>query len=293
MNFATVLDVASFLKVSWNLVKRIDKENLQRRYSKPKLKAVTHIAIDEFAFRKGHRYNTVVMDLMTGQVLFVGDGRSASTLDPFWKCLKSSGANIQAVAIDMWPAYIDAVTRNLPEALIVYDRFHITRILNEHLSNIRRELYQEETDVHNRKLLKCTRWLLLKHHSNLNDEQDERERLEQAIADNKPLAVAYYLKEELGLLWQQENIEAARKFLGQWVGKAIASGINRLRQFAESLLSHRDGIFNWYYHHISTGPLEGLNNKIKVLKRKAYGYRDSEYFMLKIYALHSNRWYAL
>jgi transposase len=293
LRFATVLDVASFLKVSWNLVKRIDKENLQRRYSKPKLKAVTHIAIDEFAFRKGHKYNTVVMDLMTGQVLFVGEGRSASTLEPFWKRLKASGAQIQAVAMDMWPAYIEAVSSNLPQAAIVYDRFHITRILNDHLSNIRRELYREEIDLNNRKLLKGTRWLLLKNHSNLNDEKHEKERLEQAIAINKPLAVAYYLKEELSLLWKQESVESARKFLGQWVAKAIASGISRLKQFAKSLLAHRDGIFNWYHHQISTGPLEGLNNKIKVLKRKAYGYRDNEYFKLKIYALHSAQWYAL
>ena len=230
---------------------------------------------------------------MTGQVLFVGEGRSASTLDPFWKRLKVSGAQIQAVAMDMWPAYIDAVSRHLTEALIVYDRFHITRILNENLSNIRRELYREETDVNHRKLLKGTRWLLLKNQSNLNDDKDEKKRLEQAIAVNKPLAAAYYLKEELSLLWKQEGVEAARKFLGRWVARAIASGISRLKQFAKSLLAHRNGIFNWYTHQISTGPLEGLNNKIKVLKRKAYGYRDNEYFKLKIYALHSTRWYAL
>ena len=293
LRFATIQDVASFLKVSWNLVKRIDKENLQRRYSKPKLKTVTHIAIDEFAFRKGHKYNTVAMDLKTGQVLFVGEGRRASTLDPFWKRLKSSGAQIQAVAMDMWPAYIDAVSRHLPKASIVYDRFHIIRIFNEHLSNIRRELYREETDINHRKLLKGTRWLLLKNQSNLDDKKDERKRLEQAISVNKPLAVAYYLKEELGLLWKQDNVESARKFLGRWVARAISSGISRLKLFAKSLLAHREGIFNRYHHRISTGPLEGLNNKIKVLKRKAYGYRDNEYFKLKIYALHSTRWYAL
>ena len=293
LRFATVQDVSSILKVSWNLVKRIDKENLQRQYSKPKLKHVKYLAIDEFAVQKGHKYNTVVMDLESCQVLFVGEGRQASVLDSFWRRLKSSGARIEAVAIDMWPAYIEAVSSNLPHTLIVFDRFHITRILNDHLSEIRRELYREESNADKKKLLKGTRWLLLKHNHNLNEKYDEKERLELAIAVNKPLATAYYLKEELGLLWRQETLEQAKIFFGQWVAKAIASGIAKLKKFADTLLSHRDGIFNWYQHQISTGPLEGLNNKIKVLKRKAYGYRDMEYFKLKIYALHASSWYAL
>lgn len=293
LRFTTIHDVSCLLKVSWNTIKRIDKENLKRHYSKPKLKQVKQIAIDEFAVQKGHKYNTVVIDLASNQVLFVGEGRHAAVLDPFWKRIKCSGAQIEAVAIDMWPAYIEAVTTNLPKAAIVFDRFHITRTLNTHISEIRRELFREESDSDKKKLLKGTRWLLLKHNHNLRDEYDERERLEQAIAVNKPLAVAYYLKEELGLLWRQESVDQAKAFLGQWVARAIASGIAKLKKFTEMLLSHRDGIFNWYQHKISTGPLEGLNNKIKVLKRKAYGYRDMEYFMLKIYALHSTKWYAL
>lgn len=281
------------MKVSWNLVKRIDKENLQRRYSKPKLKHVKYVAIDEFAVHKGHKYNTVVMDLESGQVLFVGEGRQASVLEPFWRRVRSSGARIEAVAIDMWPAYIEAVSSNLPQAMLVFDRFHITRILNEHLSDIRRDLYRKESNTDKKKILKGTRWLLLKHHHNLNEKYDEKERLEQAIAINKPLATAYYLKEELGLFWEQKTLDQAKRFFGQWIAKAIASGINKLKKFADTLLSHREGIFNWYQHKISTGPLEGMNNKIKVLKRMAYGYRDMDYFKLKIYALHSSPGYAL
>ena len=293
LRFATVQDVSSYFKVSWNTVKRIDKENLQRHYSKPKLKHVKYLAIDEFAVHKGHKYNTVVMDIETSQVLFVGEGRKASVLGPFWRRLRGSGAKIEAVAMDMWPAYYEAVSSNLPNASIVFDRFHITRILNNHLSEIRRELFREESNADNKELLKGTRWLLLKNNDNLNEKYDEKERLEQAIAVNKPLAIAYYLKEELSLLWGQEILEKAKAFLGQWVAKAKASGIARLNKFADTLLNHREGIFNWYKHQISTGPLEGLNNKIKVLKRKAYGYRDMEYFRLKIYALHTSRWYAL
>lgn len=109
---------------------------------------------------------------------------------------------------------------------------------------------------------------------------------------NQPLATAYYLKEELKLIWQQKNKEDSQKVFGQWVAKAMASGINLLQKFVRSLLAHRNGIFNWYDFKISTGPLEGFNNKIKVMKRQGYGYRDKDFFKLKIYALHKSK-YAL
>jgi len=107
---------------------------------------------------------------------------------------------------------------------------------------------------------------------------------------NQPLATAYYLKEELKLIWQQANREECEKFFGQWIAKAFASGIKGLHKVANSLLSHRTGIFNWYDFRISSGPLEGFNNKIKVMKRQAYGFRDKEFFKLKIYALHKTKY---
>jgi len=136
-------------------------------------------------------------------------------------------------------------------------------------------------------MIKGTRWLLLKNNDNLNESKNEFDRLEAALSVNKPLATAYYLKEELRWLWLQDSMISCQKFLGQWVAKAIASGINELKKFAKTLLKHRFGIFNWYKFKISSGPLEGLNNKIKVMKRKAYGFRDIEFFKLKIYAIHS------
>ena len=109
---------------------------------------------------------------------------------------------------------------------------------------------------------------------------------------NRPLAIAYYLKEDLKQLWKQKDVDQSKSFPGSWVAKAIASGIQILKKFAHSLLAHRTGIFSWFINKISSGPLEGMNNKIKVLKRKAYGYGDMEYFILKIYNLHYIR-YAL
>ena len=258
--------------------------------SKPVLKNVEFIAIDEFAFQKGHKYQTVVYDLKAGRVIYVGAGRAEESLDKFWKRLRHSGAKIQAVAMDMWLPYFNAVQANLPEAKIVFDRFHIFKMMNQTMDEIRRALYHDEVFLNNRSVIKGIRWLLLKSNKNLNDEREERKQLEQALAINKPLAEAYYLKEELGQLWLQSTREEAEKFLTSWATRAWATTIQELRKFVKTLLGHRTGILNWFDFRISTGPLEGFNNKIKVLKRKAYGYRDMEYFALKIYALHENRY---
>ncbi len=140
--------------------------------------------------------------------------------------------------------------------------------------------------------MKGTRWLLLKNSGNLDAGAGESKRLEHALAINKPLATAYYLKEELKLLWGQKDKHGAKVFMGQWVAMAMASGIKIVKIFAKTLLKHRDGVFAWYVHKTSTGKLEGTNNKIKVMKRLAYGYRDMEFFKLKIMAIHNAK-YAL
>jgi transposase len=286
----TVQDVSELFKISWGTVKNIDKEYLQKHYSKPVLKNVEIIAIDEFAFQKGHKYQTVVYDLKVGRVIYVGAGRAEESLDRFWKRLRHSGAKIQAVAMDMWLPYFNAVINNIPEAKIVFDRFHIFKLMNETMDEVRRALYHDEVFLNNRSVIKGIRWLLLKNEKNLSEEKDERRQLEQALQINKPLAEAYYLKEELGQLWVQNTREEADKFLTSWATRAWATTIQELRKFVKTLLGHRTGILNWFDFRISTGPLEGFNNKIKVLKRKAYGYRDMEYFALKIYALHENRY---
>lgn len=290
LNYLTVQDLAILLKTSWGLIKEIDKAHLRKRYKTLALDQVEYIAIDEFSIRKGHTYMTVVMDLVTKRVIYVGQGRKAEVLDPLFKRIKQENIKLKAIAMDMWPAYIQAVTAYFPDVPIVFDRFHIESKLNQTLSDIRKGVFRDEADLNNRKLIKGTRWLLLKDSKNLVEDKNERQRLALALSINKPLAMAYYLKEELRLLWKQNTVEEAKTFLGRWVAKAIASGIKGLIKFAHSLLGHRSGIFNWFENRISTGPLEGTNNKIKVLKRKAYGYRDLDYFILKIYNLHANKY---
>ena len=287
----TIEDVAYNVKMNWNTIKNIEKQYLNEHYSKPSLHEVSRIAIDEFAVLKGHVYMTVVLDRDSGRVLFVGKDRSKESLDEFWKRVKRSGAKIKAVAIDMWPAYIGSVVENCPEADIVFDHFHIIKMLNQKLDEIRRDLFRDETLYNKRSLIRGTRWLLLKNQDNLSETASAR--LNEALAVNQPLATAYYLKEELRLLWDQNGIEQAWDFLKSWVKKAYESGLVKLREFANTLMAHYTGILNWYKHRISTGKLEGFNNKIKVLKRKAYGYRDFDFFILKIHALHLSRYELL
>ena len=286
----TIKDVAAHLRVSWDIIKDIQKRHLTRRFSRPKLKGLSQIAIDEISTGKGHRYLTVVLNLSTGAVVFVGDGKGADSLKPFWRGLKASKANIQAVAIDMSPAYIRAVTDNLPKAALVFDRFHIIKLFNEKLSDLRRQLYHELNDPFEKRLLKGTRWLLLKNPDNLNENRSEPQRLEKALEINKPLAAAYYMKEELRQFHAQENKEKARAFLIDWIWDAGTSGIRMLRQFARTVAVHMEGILAYYDYRISTGPLEGTNNKIKTMKRQAYGFRDQEFFKLKIMSLHTTRY---
>lgn len=287
----TILDVAQHLGISWDVVKDIQKRDLSRRYSKPNLKNLRKIAIDEIAVGKGHRYMTVVLDLDTGAVVFVGDGKGGDALKPFWKRLRRSRTRIEAVAMDMSPAYHDAVSTHLPEATIVYDHFHVIKLFNDRLSDLRRSLYHQAEDAQ-KKVLKGSRWLLLKAPENLDPDRNEKVRLEEALQINKPLAVAYYLKEDLRQFWDLPDKATAEAFLTDWIHRAEASGVRMLQQMARTIKTRRMGLLAYYDYPISTGPLEGTNNKIKTMKRQAYGFRDQEFFKLKILAIHEAK-YAL
>ncbi len=285
----TIRDVALHLQVGWDLVKDIQKRYLTRKFRRIQLHALRQIAIDEIAIGRGQRYLTVVLDLESGAVVFVGDGKGVAALEPFWQRLKRSRAQIEAVAIDMSPAYICAVQTHLPQAVLVFDHFHILQLFHEKLSDLRRKLYREATEQLHKKVLKGTRWLLLKNPENLDATRDESKRLHEALILNQPLATAYYLKEDLRQIWEQTDRAAAQRVLDDWIRRAESSGIPLLSQFAHTLAAHRSGILNYYLCRLSTGPLEGTNTKIRVLQRQAYGFRDTEFFKLKIYALHETR----
>jgi transposase len=288
----TIQDTARHLGVSWDTIKDIQKRYLKRRFSKPKLTRLKRIAIDEISIGKGHRYLTVVLDLDSGAVVFVGDGKGAEALEPFWRRIRRSRAKIKAVAMDMSPAYIRAVMDHLPKAHIVFDHFHVIKLYNEKLSDLRRKLYHEVHDVRHKEVIKGTRWLLLKNPQNLNPDKNESQRLQEALQINEPLATAYYMKEELRQFWNQPDKASAEDFLNSWIARARASEISMLIRFSNTLAAHKSGLLAYYDYPISTGPLEGTNNKIKTMQKQAYGFRDMDFFKLKIMAVHQAK-YAL
>ena len=290
--YMTIADVSKHLGLSWDIIKSIQKRYLHKKFANPNLSKLKQIAIDEIYVGKG-RYFTIVLDLITGAVVFVGDGKGGDALEPFWKRLKRyRKVEIEAVAIDMSPAYIKAIRDNLPGSVIVFDHFHVIKLINEKISDFRRQLFNESTEKLNQNVLKGTRWLLLTGRETLQKNSNQTLRLEQALELNKPLATVYYTKEDLRQLWDWEDNEAAEWHLRSWIEMARCSGIEMLRKFAKTLESHLSGILAYFDFRLSTGPLEGTNNKIKTMQRKAYGYRDMDFFKLKIMALHETK-YAL
>jgi len=228
--------------------------------------------------------------MKTGAVVFVGDGKGADSLEPFWAMLGRRKKNIKAVAIDMSPAFIDAVKTNLKNAAIIFDHFHLVKLFNDKLSELRRELYNEAKDKMEKDVLKGTRWLLLKNSAKLKDEKNERQKLQEALNLNQPLATAYYMKEDLNQIWQQKNKETAALFLNDYIKRATVSGVKMLIKFAKTLATHRYGILAYYDYPISTAKLEGTNNKIKTMQKQAYGFRDMDFFKLKILAVHEAKY---
>lgn len=218
---------------------------------------------------------------------WVGRGRAGEALHGFWRRLKASGAEIQAVAMDMSQAYAGTVARHLPNALIVFDRFHVMKLMNEKLDDLRRELVREAQSEDAKVAIKGTRWLLLYRRENLP--KSKARQLKEALELNRPLATAYLLKEELALAWEQGSWAAMADFCCAWCEKAIASGIDQLISMAESLTDHAEGLLSYTVTLMTNGRMEGLNRKIKTLLRQFYGLRDDDFLRLKLYALHESK----
>ena len=282
----TIADVARQVHMSWDTVKDILEADLGRKYSRPDLKGLRYIGIDEFAVAKGHVYMTIVVDLENGRIVYVGNGKGADALDGLWPKLARAGCRIEAVSTDLSEAFISAVREHLPDAVQIFDHFHIVKLMNEKLDKVRRDTYNQETDENKRRLIKGQRWLLLANGDNLSPKAEER--LFKALDINRPLATAYYLKESLRRVWWQDDRQDAAAILDDWIEQARQSGLRPIESIADTLSRHRDGILAWYDHRISNGKLEGINNKIKTMKRQAYDYRDMPFFKLKLLSLHDS-----
>lgn len=291
--------VAAWFHVHWDTVKQIDRRALYTRLgpiTTESLAGVRFLVIDEFAIQKGHRYATVIVDPETKRVLWVHRGRDRGAIRPFFELLGPDGcARIEAVAVDMSGSYAEEIRLQCPQAALVYDLFHVVaKYAREVIDRVRvdetNKLAQAAgpTGSHKkalrsaRRVIKGTRWLLLKNRDNISAE--ESVRLDELLEANQALFIVYVLKDDLKQLWRCRYPEAALRFWQDWYARAMASGIPALMRFATRLTPYIPGIISHCRYPLNTGLVEGINNKIKVLKRMAYGYRDDAYFFLKIRA---------
>ena len=283
----TLRDVAELTGLDWDTVKEIAKRRLRRDYGRIDLRGVRYLSIDEIYVGKRRGYYTLVMDLESGRILWVSQGRGKAGLQGFWRRLRRSRVRIQAVSMDMSGAYYAAVTKELEGVPVVFDRFHVVQLMNQRLDDLRREMVREAQGPM-KLAIKGTRYLLLTRVENLKE--DQLPKLDRALKLNEPLSQGWYLKEELSLLWEQESYAAMNRFLSQWCEQAQQTGVRQLQKMAKTLQLHRRGILNWWQHPINNGRMEGTNNKIKTLNRQAYGYRDEDFFILKLLGLHESRY---
>jgi transposase len=266
----------------WHTLKQLDKQRLARSVSEPDWSKLRRLVMDEFALFKGHRYATVIADAETHQVLWVGEGRSREAVRPFFIQLGQHCAQIEAVAMDMNTAFDLEVKAHCPQAEVVYDLFHVVaKYGREVIDRVRVDRANElKTDPQRRRRVKRGRWVLLKNRDNMTSQQHTY--LDELLAENRSLMVVYLLREQLKELWYASSRDAALEAWALWWQQVKESGIAPLIHFARKLKPYLEGIISSACYRLHTCRLEGMNNKIKVIKRMAYGYRDCAYFFLKI-----------
>ena len=276
----SVQAVARHLDLDPKTVKAIDKAVLQAKFGQTIYDGLKRLAIDEIAVKKGHNYMTVVLDYDSGRVVWMGKGRQTATIDGFFEAMPSEvRAGIEAVAIDMWEPYIQAVKRWCPQADTVFDLFHVVKAFNKVIDEIRNEEFRKAGSGL-RELLKGSKYLFLKNWGNLK--REGRVQLDEILTLNARLTTIYWLKDLLAHIWDYYYPGWAMKMLAEWCAVARQDGHPALVKFAEMLERHQYGIISHCKHQIHTSKLEGVNNKIKVVKRIAYGFHDLEYFALKV-----------
>ncbi|EKF72757.1 transposase for insertion sequence element IS1001 [Alcanivorax hongdengensis A-11-3] len=268
----------------WHTIKALDKRRLQASVGRFEPGDVRRLVMDEFAIHKGHRYATVIMDAERTRVLWVGEGNSRKAIRPFFEWLGERCQQIEAVAMDMNTAFDREVRQHCPQAEVVFDLFHVVALYGRKvIDRIRVDQANAlRDDKPARQVIKRSRWLLLRNKENLKDEQAVR--LQEILDANQALATVYVLKDALKEVWFAPSVREGWRRWRAWLRHARESGLKPLQRFADNLKRYTRGILASARFPMHTSQLEGVNNKIKVIKRMAYGYRDQEYFFLKIKA---------
>jgi len=280
---SSIRDVAKELHLDWKTVKALEKQYMQEQLKRMGMPGPKVIGIDEVSIRKGHTYRIVVSDLERRRpIWFGGEDRSEKSLDLFYESLaEKKRQGIQLVVMDMWKAFRNSTSKHAPQAAILFDKFHVIRHLNEALDKVRKSEYARLSGK-DRRFIKGQKYTLLSRKENLDTEG--RFALRALLKANKRLNVAYLLKESFGQLWGYKKEGWARKFFDNWRSSLKWQRLRPFEEFAEMIEGHWDGIaaFIQSEDKVSLGFVEGLNNKIRVIQRRAYGLRDEEYLRLKV-----------
>jgi len=274
-------ETAAHFGVNWKTVaaavKRAVEWGLKHRPWKP----LHVIGIDEVSRRKGQRYLTLVYDLARRRLVWIGEDRDTRTMEKFFEWLgPRRGRSIQVVCCDMWAIYMEAVRTHLRWATLIFDRFHVIQHLNRAVDDVRRQTWRQLRGEE-RIAFKKTRWLWLKNPWNLRSA--ERRRLSALCKINQPIVRAYYLKEAFQRFWDYRSEGWAFPYLKQWLWWASHSRLEPFKHFARMIREHILGILAWTRLRISNGALEGMNNKVKVISHRAYGFRKSETYITAIW----------
>jgi transposase len=280
---ASIRDVAKELKLTWDTAKALEMQYMRAQLERAGTPGPKVIGIDEISVRKGHNYRIVVSDLERKRpIWFGGDDRSEASMALFYEWLGAEkSSRIRLIVMDMWRPFRNVALEKAPQAAILFDKFHIMRHLGEALDKVRKTEYAR---LHgkDRRFIKGQKYTLLSHRDNLT--LDGKRSLALLLAANKRLNTAYVLKESFGQLWDYRREGWAQRFFENWRTSLKWQRLKPYERFAEMIERHWDGIAAYCQpeNKVSLGFVEGLNNKIRVFQRRAYGLRDEEYFRLKV-----------
>ena len=278
-----IRDVAKELHLDWHTVKALEQQYMREQLRRAGTPGPQVIGIDEVSIRKGHTYRIVVSDLIRQRpIWFGGTDRSEASLDQFYAWLSPrKAARLRLAVMDMWKPFRLSTARHAPQASILFDKFHVLRHLGDALDQVRKSEYARVSG-RQRRFIKGQKYTLLAHRENLT--LDGRRALKTLLAANKRLNTAYLLKESFGQLWDYSREGWARRFFEHWRAALKWQRLRPYEKFAAMIDRHWDGIAAYCHpdNKVALGFVEGLNNKVRVLQRRAYGLRDEEYLRLKI-----------
>jgi len=254
---------------------------LEEEFGETDYTDLTVLAVDEISIRRGHSYMTVVLDYLTGRVIWMGVARRADTLMKFFDGMtKEQKEHLQAIVMDMWDPFIKAVQDRVPHVKIVFDLFHMVKEFHKVIDRVRIDEYNKASES-NKSVIKGSKYLLLKNSENIKN-GEEQEHLDRLLALNETISEVMILKDKLKMIWECDSRQEAKRQIDEWCSLAKAVHHPSVDTFAKRIRRYEYGILNHCDYPIHTSILEGVNNKIKVIKRKSYGFHDERYFSLKV-----------